>query len=51
MTVSYGFTNQEDLTVTLDAGNNLSSSYNQHEVFSDSTVVNKIFKGKNYFLK
>jgi len=51
LTVSYAFTNQEDLNVTLDAGNNLSSSYNAHEFFRDSTVTNKLFKGKSYFLK
>ena len=50
-TVSFGFSNQEDLTVTLDGNEVLSSSHNEHEFFSDSTVTHKIFKEKSYFMK
>ena len=50
-TVSFSFSSQEDLTVSLDGSGILSSSYNPNEVFSDSTATAKIFKEKSYFLK
>ncbi len=50
-TVSFGFSNQDDIKVSLDGSGVLSSSHNEHEVFSDSTTTAKIFKARDYFLK
>ncbi len=49
--VTYEFSNQDNISLSLDASNNLSSDLNEHEVFNDSTVTDKVFKGKSYFLK
>lgn len=49
--VVFGFSNQEDITVSLDENGILSSGYNTHEVFSDSTATGKLFKGRSYFMK
>ncbi len=51
VSVNFELANQDVVTVSLDGGNNLRSSHNDHEYFNDSTVISKIFKGRSYFLK
>ncbi|XOV94551.1 MAG: DUF4340 domain-containing protein [Bacteroidota bacterium] len=48
--VTFQFSNQDDIAIAIDDNNSLSTSYNEHEYFSDSTVTQKLFKDRSYFL-
>ncbi len=49
--VNLELSNQENIMISLDGENTLATSYNEHEYFSDSTAINKIFKGRSYFVQ